>query len=48
VTEEMRLKTVHESPSWSRARRIVLLRHPKTEGRRAGGKLLIECPGYMF
>jgi hypothetical protein len=41
-------EVVHESPSWSRARRIVLLRHQKTEGRRAGGKLLIECPGYMF
>jgi hypothetical protein len=33
---------------WSRERRIVLLRHRLSEKRRTGGKMLLECPGYMF
>jgi hypothetical protein len=41
-------EVVHESPSWSQPRRIVLLRHHKTEGRRVGGRTLFDCPGYRY
>jgi hypothetical protein len=33
---------------WSQERRIVLIRHRLSEKRRTGGKMLLECPGYMF
>ena len=33
---------------WSRERRIVLIRHRMSEKRRTGGKMLLECPGYLF
>ena len=33
---------------WSRARRVVLIRHQVKQRPEAGGRELIECPGYRF
>ena len=38
---------IYESPSASRARRMVLLRR-RLEDPRGGGKLLLQCPGYKY
>jgi len=39
---------VYESPSASRARRVVLIRRRSEDDPRGGGKLLIDCPGYKY
>ena len=33
---------------WSQPRRVVLIRHLKMQRPEAGGKFLLECPGYSF
>jgi hypothetical protein len=38
-------EVLHQEWGWSKARRVILLRHCRPE---AGGKLLVECPGYTF
>jgi Transposase DDE domain group 1 len=39
---------VYQGVHWRRARRLVLIRHRVAEKKRAGGKTLLECPGYRF
>lgn len=38
---------VYEGWDWSKPRRVVLLRHLQTERPEAGGKVLLDCPGYV-
>jgi hypothetical protein len=38
----------HQEINWKQSRRVILLRHRLSEKRRAGGKKLIDCPGYVF
>ena len=38
----------HQEWSWSRARRVILIRHLRAQRPDAGGKKLIDCPGYVF
>lgn len=39
---------LHQEWGWSQGRRVVLIRHLKSQRPDAGGKLLLECPGYTF
>jgi Transposase DDE domain group 1 len=39
---------LYQSLNWTKARRIILIRHRVKDKKRAGGKLLIDCPGYAF
>jgi len=39
---------LHQEPGWRTARRLILVRHRVAEKGRAGGKKLIEVPGYLF
>jgi len=39
---------LHHEKGWSRPRRLVVVRHEIKEKKRAGGKKLIEVPGYLF
>lgn len=41
-------ETTHQEVNWDRPRRLILIRHRVQEKKRAGGKLLLECPGYVF
>lgn len=38
----------HHEHGWDKPRRMILLRHRVNEKKRAGGKVLIEVPGYTF
>jgi hypothetical protein len=42
----------HQEANWPKPRRLILLRHRASEKRaarqRTGGKLLIDCPGYLY
>ncbi|MCP5527095.1 MAG: transposase [Verrucomicrobiales bacterium] len=42
----------HQEANWPKPRRLILLRHRVAEKRaarqRTGGKLLIDCPGYLY
>lgn len=42
----------HQEIHWAQPRRVVLIRHRVAEkqatGQRAGGKKLIDCPGYLY
>ena len=42
----------HQEANWGAARRVVLLRHRVADkvaaGQRAGGKPLVDCPGYLY
>jgi hypothetical protein len=38
----------HHELGWRRPRRVILIRHEEQEKKRAGGKKLIDCPGYRF
>jgi hypothetical protein len=38
----------HQELGWKRERRLVVIRRRVQPGRRAGGKSLIDCPGYVF
>jgi Transposase DDE domain group 1 len=37
---------IYDGWNWSRARRIVLIRHREDQRPDAGGRLLVDCPGY--
>jgi hypothetical protein len=37
---------IYEGWNWSRARRVILVRHLEAERPHAGGRLLVDCPGY--
>jgi hypothetical protein len=39
---------VHEGWGWKKPRRVVLIRHRKSQRPAAGGKLLVDCPEYSF
>jgi hypothetical protein len=39
---------LYEGWNWSQARRVVLLRHRQSERGQAAGKLLLDCPGYVY
>jgi hypothetical protein len=39
---------LHQLWGWSRPRRVILLRHRCSERPAAGGKLLVDCPGYRY
>lgn len=39
---------LHQEWSWGRARRVIVVRHRVAEKNRAGGKMLVEVPGYLF
>lgn len=41
-------EVLHQEWSWSRPRRVILIRHLQAERPEAGGKKLIHCPGYVF
>jgi hypothetical protein len=41
-------EALHQEWGWSQPRRVVLIRHFKSQRPEAGGKLLLECPGYTF
>lgn len=43
VAEEL-----YQGWDWSQARRVVLIRHRRSERPNAGGKLLLDCPGYVY
>lgn len=38
----------HQERKWEKPRRLIILRHEVREDRRAGGKKLIDVPGYLF
>jgi hypothetical protein len=42
----------HQEVNWPRARRVILLRHriadKQKAGQRTGGKVLVDCPGYLY
>jgi hypothetical protein len=42
----------HQEIHWAQPRRVILIRHRTEEkaatGQRAGGKLLVDCPGYQY
>jgi len=39
---------IYEGWNWSKPRRVVLLRHLQSRRPEAGGKLLLDCPGYVY
>jgi len=39
---------IYQAWGWPRARRVVLIRHRLAERPDAGGKRLLECPGYTY
>jgi len=41
-------EVIYRGVRWSRDRRLILVRHRLCEKMRAGGKMLIECPGYAY
>ena len=41
-------ETMHQELHWKEPRRVILIRHRVAEKKRAGGKWLLECPGYLF
>lgn len=41
-------EVLHQEINWSQPRRVVLLRHKIAEKSRAGGKKLIDTPGYLY
>ena len=42
----------HQEANWRHPRRLILLRHriadKQAAGQRTGGKLLVDCPGYLY
>jgi len=38
----------HHELGWNKPRRLIVIRHEVRESRRAGGKKLIDVPGYLF
>lgn len=39
---------IYQGARWSRARRLILIRHRLAEKKRPGGKRLFDCPGYSY
>lgn len=39
---------IYQAWGWARARRVILIRHRLAERPEAGGKRLLDCPGYSF
>ena len=48
VTGTQVAEVITQEWSWTRARRVVLVRHFLEEKKRPGGKRLIETPGYSY
>lgn len=38
----------HQEAGWKQPRRLVVIRRRQQEGARSGGKMLVDCPGYLF
>lgn len=38
----------HQEVNWRQPRRLILVRHRVAEKPRAGGKALVDCPGYLY
>src|SRR3989442_13924836 len=41
-------QVMHQEWGWSKARRVVLIRHLQSQRPDAAGKLLVDCPGYAY
>lgn len=41
-------EAVYQGWGWSQPRRVVLLRHLQAQRPEAGGRLLVDCPGYLY
>jgi len=41
-------EVIYRGARWSRERRLILIRHRVAEKTRAGGKMLLDCPGYAY
>jgi hypothetical protein len=41
-------EVIYEGWSWARARRVILIRHRQQDRPEAGGRLLVDCPGYRY
>ena len=41
-------EAIHQEWGWSKPRRVILIRHRRKERPEAGGKLLVDCPGYLY
>jgi hypothetical protein len=41
-------EVAHQELQWKQPRRIILIRHRLADKERAGGRKLIDCPGYAF
>lgn len=41
-------EVIHQAWGWARPRRVVLIRHRTSQRPEAGGRELIECPGYRI
>ena len=41
-------QALHQEWGWSKPRRVVLIRHLCRQRPNAGGRLLVECPGYAY
>jgi Transposase DDE domain group 1 len=41
-------EAMHQELGWSKPRRVVLVRHSQSQRPDAGGRLLVDCPGYVF
>ena len=41
-------EALHQEWGWSKPRRVVLIRHLQSKRPDAGGRLLVDCPGYVF
>jgi hypothetical protein len=39
---------IYQAWGWERARRVILIRHRTAERPEAGGKRLLQCPGYTY
>lgn len=39
---------IYQGANWSRARRLILIRHRVSEKTRTGGKRLLDCPGFRY
>lgn len=39
---------IYQGWGWARARRVILIRHQEAQRPEAGGRLLVDCPGYKY
>jgi Transposase DDE domain group 1 len=40
-------EVMHQEWGWTKPRRVILIRHRQKDRPEAGGKLLVDCPGYV-